>query len=88
MFKVCPSRGLGQGGNQCQGTGDRIGRAIPTSMAKPSPSKSQPAMELHSSTIMSFLLVGNLDRPLKVVNSRLIPESNGLCIFTPLFINY
>lgn len=70
MFNQCPSRDLTQGGKQCQGTGARTGRAITTSMDRVSHSKSPPVMERLSLATTWFQEVGNLDRHLRVVNSR------------------
>lgn len=70
MFTQCPSRGLTQGGKPCQGTGARTGRAITTSMDRVSHSKSPPVMERLSLATTWFQEIGNLDRHLRVVNSR------------------
>lgn len=72
MFNQCPSRGLTQGGKPCQGTGARTGRAITTSMDKVSHSKSPPVMEGLSLATTWFQEIGNLDRHLRVVNSRFL----------------
>ena len=79
MSSQCQSRGLGQGGNQCQEIGAKIGRATQTSTARASPSRSPPVMAPLSPTTMLSLPVGNLDRPLKEANSR----SN--CVFIRIY---
>ena len=50
------------GGKQCQGTGAKTGRAIPTSMAKASRFLSRPVMVAEWFPIMLLLLDGPLDR--------------------------
>jgi hypothetical protein len=63
MYILCPSRGPGLVGNQCQGTGGKIGRATTISMDKVFPLRSPPVMvELWSPT-MRLLLAGPLGRP-------------------------
>ncbi|KAL2318601.1 hypothetical protein Fmac_032477 [Flemingia macrophylla] len=70
MFTQCPSKGLGQGGKPCQETGGRIGKAIPTSMAKASLFRSPQVMEGLSLATTLCLITGNLDKYLKGHNSR------------------
>lgn len=70
MFTLCQSKDQELGGNPCQGIGAKTGKAIPTSMAKAYPSKSQPAMaELSLATILCQQ-IGNLDRPSREHNFR------------------
>ncbi|KAL2319488.1 hypothetical protein Fmac_028457 [Flemingia macrophylla] len=70
MFTQCPSKGLGQGGKPCQEIGGRIGKAIPTSMAKASLFRSPQVMEGLSLATTLCLIIGNLDKYLKGHNSR------------------
>ncbi len=70
MSRQCQSRDLGQDGKPCQEIGVKIGRATHTSTARASPSRSPPVMAGLSPATMLCLPVGNLDRPLKEVNSR------------------
>jgi hypothetical protein len=70
MFILCLSKGPELVGKQCQGTGVRIGKAIPSSMAKASHSRSQLVMVVLWSPTMLLQLGGPLGRPIVVLNSR------------------
>jgi hypothetical protein len=70
MSGQCQLRGLVQGGKPCQEIGAKIGRATHTSTARASPSRLPLVMAALSPATMLCLPVGNLDRPLKEVNSR------------------
>lgn len=80
MFMQSRSKGRKQGGNPCQGTGAKTGRAIHTLMVKPFLFKSRPVMVKPSLATTWRRLIGNLVKPSKGVSSR------GLYIHTILYI--
>lgn len=69
MFMLCLSKDLGLVGKPCQEIGAKIGRATHISMAKDSPSESQPAMARQLPGTMLCLQIGNLDKLLREGNS-------------------
>ena len=66
---LCLSRDLGLAGKPCQETGAKIGRATHMSMARASPSESQPAMAGQLPATMLRQQIGDLDKLLKEGNS-------------------
>lgn len=69
MFMQLPLKGLKPTGNKCQETGAKIGKATLSSMAKHSPLKSPPVMDVPSPPSTWRLLIGLSARPTLVRSS-------------------
>lgn len=77
MCSLYQSRALELGGNPCQETGGKIGKAIPISMGRPSHLGSLVVMEGLSPASMLPLLIGNLGRLMREANSNFTNEINN-----------
>lgn len=82
-----PSKGQGQGGKLCQGTGARTGRATATSMAKPSPLRSQPVMAAAWSPTMLPHLAGPSAKLSPAPNSAEI-QTLSIVVLSKVVVGY
>jgi hypothetical protein len=89
MCMLWPSRAQELDGRQCQGIGDKTGRAIHTSMDKAFLLLSQPATDAVWSHTMLLQLVGPSDRHILEANiATKHPLSSTICIVTPCLLEY